>query len=329
MSTIEEAARTLAHRLEALLRAERGDPGLRVVDLRRLTGGASRETYSFDAMHTDGSRLELILRRDPPGTDRPGGMAREAAALRAAAAVGVPEPQLVVHSDDLALLGSAFIVMERIGGETIARRILREPQYAPARAAFARQCGHILARIHSIPRSTVANLDAPDPLETCAEDLRALDEPRPVLELGLRWLVSHRPPSTDRRTVVHGDFRNGNLVVGPDGIRAVLDWELVHWGDPAEDLGWLCVKAWRFGASAPVGGFGDYQDLLNGYVDGGGTPVDLPTLQWWEALGTLRWGLICIAQSRRHLDGTVRSVELAAIGRRTCEQEWDLLRLIR
>jgi hypothetical protein len=127
---------------------------------------------------------------------------------------------------------------------------------------------------------------------------------------------------------VHGDFRNGNLIVGPDGVRAVLDWELAHLGDPLEDLGWLCVKAWRFGSPLPVGGFGPVEDLVAGYERAGGRRVDLSALRWWEVLGTLRWGVICIVQTVTHLSGAVRSVELAAIGRRVCEVEWDLLELL-
>jgi len=318
----------LNERLEALLRAERNDSALRVENLRRLTGGASRETWSFDAVHADEARLGLILRRDLPGTGNPGGMAREAAALRAAAEAGVPEPALLLHSDDSRVLGTPFLIMEKIDGETIARRILREPEYQRVRGTLAYQCGEILARIHSIGREHIQGLAEPDPLADCAAALGALDEPRPVLELGLRWLRVNPPPSRRRRTVVHGDFRNGNLIVAPDGIRAVLDWEVVHWGDPAEDLGWLCVKAWRFGAPAPVGGFGSYEQLLAGYAAGGGAAVDMTAVRWWETLGTLRWGLGCIGMARRHLSGAIRSVELAAIGRRACEQEWDLLKLI-
>jgi aminoglycoside phosphotransferase (APT) family kinase protein len=326
---VAEAVTELDAQLEALLRAELGDPGVRVKDLVRLTGGASRETWSFSAIGSDATVRRLILRRDPPGVERPGGMAREAAALQAAAKAGVPEPAVLVHHDDPAALGAPFILMEYVEGETIARRILRDAEYAGARRFLARQCGEILARIHAIGRSDLPGLEEPDPMAVCAESLEALDEPRPVLDLGLRWLVNNRPAGSGRRTVVHGDFRNGNLIIGPDGVRAVLDWEIVHWGDPAEDLGWMCVKAWRFGAKAPVGGFGSYEDLLEGYVAAGGVPVDLETVRWWETFGTLRWGLGCIAQSRRHLDGGVRSVELAAIGRRACEQEWDLLHLIR
>ncbi|MGH9094383.1 MAG: phosphotransferase family protein [Acidimicrobiales bacterium] len=315
--------------LGELLRAEWGDPAARVADLHRLTGGASRETWSFDVIRGDGTRLPLILRRDPLGTERPEGLTHEANALRAAAGAGVPEPALLLHSDDPRWLGTPFMIMQRVEGQTIARRILREPEFETTRGSLAHQCGEILARIHAIDRAEIPGLEEPDPLAVCEATLQGLEEPRPVLELGLRWLRVNRRPEGSRRTVVHGDFRNGNLIVGSEGIRAVLDWEVVHWGDPAEDLGWMCVKAWRFGASPPVGGFGPYEQLLDGYASGGAPAVSLDAVKWWETLGTLRWGLGCIGQARRHLDGSVRSVELAAIGRRACEQEWDLLKLIR
>jgi hypothetical protein len=128
--------------------------------------------------------------------------------------------------------------------------------------------------------------------------------------------------------LVHGDFRLGNLIVGPEGLRAVLDWELTHLGNPAEDLGWLCVKAWRFGAQQPVAGVGSREDLLAAYREAGGADISVAELRWWEVLGTLRWGVICMTQAWAHLSGAHRSVELAAIGRRVCEQEWDLLLLL-
>ena len=162
--------------------------------LHHLTGGASRETWSFEVVDSDGSRRPLILRRDPPGTERPGGMANEAAALRAAAGAGVPEPALLVHRDDSSALDAPFMIMERVEGETIARRILREPEYERARGFLAYQCGEVLARIHSIDRSEIPGLEETDTLAGCAATLEALDEPHPVLELGLRWLRANRPP---------------------------------------------------------------------------------------------------------------------------------------
>ena len=289
-----------------------------VTGLRRLSGGASRETWSFAL---DGR--PLILRRDPPGAARSAGMLREAALFRAAAEVGVPVPDLLDASDDPSVLGSAFLVMAHVDGETIPRKILRDPEFAAARPRLARQCGEVLAKLHSIPLEDVPGLEDQDQVAQYRAVLDASGQPHPTFELAFRWLEEHRPAS-GRRTVVHGDFRNGNLIVGPDGIRAVLDWELAHAGDPTEDLGWLCVKSWRFGVALPVGGFGTYDDLIAGY----GGDVDREALRWWEVLGTLKWGIMCIMQTMAHTSGAIRSVELAAIGRRVCEVEWDLLEVL-
>jgi aminoglycoside phosphotransferase (APT) family kinase protein len=218
--------------------------------------------------------------------------------------------------------------MDHIHGETIPRRILRDDAFVAARPKLAAQCGRVLAAIHRVPVAGVPGLPpAADPLDQWRDTLDLLAQPHPAFELGLRWLAANRPTPRPP-TLVHGDFRNGNLIVGPDGLRAVLDWELAHAGDPLEDLGWLCVRAWRFGVDRRVGGFGDVEDLVAAYEAESATTIDLDALRWWETLGTLRWGVMCIMQASVHLTGAVRSVELAAIGRRVCENEWDLLNLL-
>lgn len=297
-----------------------------VENLSRLSGGASRQTWAFDLVPAAGEPRPRILRLDPPGAEA-GVLAREAALIRAAHDAGVPVPSVVALGDASGPFGRDFLVMERVAGETIPRRILRDTEFAGARPRLARQCGQILAAIHRIRPDTVRGLDGSDPLHRWRTALDETGEPHPAFELAFRWLQENRPART-RTTVVHGDFRNGNLIIGPEGVRAVLDWELAHVGDPLEDLGWLCVKAWRFGSQHPVGGFGSYAELLDGYRTAGGGEVDREALRWWEIFGTLKWGIICIVQARRHLTGTVRSVELAALGRRVCENEWDLLRMI-
>ncbi|MCR3718585.1 MULTISPECIES: phosphotransferase family protein [Prauserella salsuginis group] len=299
---------------------------------RRLSAGASRETWSFEANRPGAEPVRLVLRRDPSGQPDPETIAREAALLPAALRHGVPVPELVDHgthgepvTDDGATgLGAPYLISRHIEGETIPRRLLRDDDYAHARAGLAAELGRVLARIHRIPVDRVPGLPAPDPLAWLTEHYDALDEPLPTVEIALRWLHRHRPgPAGD--TLVHGDFRNGNLIVGPDGLRAVLDWELAHRGDPMEDLGWLCVKAWRFGAPEPVGGFGSRAQLLDGYAEVAGVRPDAGTLHWWEVYGTARWAVMCGMQARRHLSGQARSVELATVGRRVCEQEHDLL----
>jgi aminoglycoside phosphotransferase (APT) family kinase protein len=258
-------------------------------------------------------------------------MATEVALLRAARAEGVPVPAVVAADADVAsdALGPSWMVVERVEGETIARKILRDAEYGPALPVLAGQCGTALAGIHRIPPSTVPRLDHTDQVASLRLALDASGEPHPAFELGFRWLDRHRPAArAGEPGVVHGDFRLGNLIVGPDGLRAVLDWELAHAGDPLEDLGWLCVRAWRFGAEPRVGGFGTVDDLVAAYEAAAGTTVDRDALFWWEVLGTLKWGIICVMQAHTHLSGMVRSVELAAIGRRVCEVESDLLELL-
>jgi aminoglycoside phosphotransferase (APT) family kinase protein len=302
-----------------------------VTGLRRLSGGASRETWAFEA---DGA--PLILQRERPGGIRKAGMGTEVGLLRAARAAGVPVPG-VVSSDAEApagvggeALGSSWMVVDRVEGETIARKILRDDAFAGARPRLAAQCGDALARIHGIDPAPVPGLAATDQVAQFREALDAVGEPHPAFELGFRWLEANRPDRAAHAgaAVVHGDFRNGNLVVGPDGLRAVLDWELAHLGDPLEDLGWLCVRAWRFGERPRVGGFGEVDELVGAYEATAGTTVDRAALHWWEVLGTLKWGIICVVQASTHLTGVIRSVELAAIGRRVCEVEHDLLLLL-
>ena len=268
----------------------------------------------------DGSLRPLIVRRERAGRATAAGVPL-GGLLGAAARQGVPVPAVVADDGD-------FLVTERIEGETIARRILRDDAYAGARPKLAGQCGRALARIHRIPLDAVPGLEGGDQLQTWREMLDTLDRHHPAFELAFRWLADNRPPAT-RTAVVHGDFRNGNLIVGPDGLRAVLDWELAHTGDAMEDLGWLCVKAWRFGVNDKrVGGFGDVDQLIAGYEEESGVSVDPEVVRWWETLGTLKWGIMCILQSLAHLTGASRSVELATIGRRVCENEWDLLSLL-
>jgi aminoglycoside phosphotransferase (APT) family kinase protein len=297
-----------------------------IEDLTRLPGGASKDTWSFSARERDGGLRRLVLRADR--AESLGlSMALEAALLRAASSAGVPVPPVVGVGGESEGAGAAFLIMEFVDGETIPRRILRDGQLGAARSVLAEQCGRILAAVHRIPPAAVPGLPAGDPLEQLRSQLVQFGQPHPAFELGLLWLERTRP-ARSAECVVHGDFRNGNLIIGAEGIRAVLDWELAHLGEPLEDLGWLCVKAWRFGSKLPVGGFGTVEQLTAAYEGAGGGHVDAAALDWWTVFGTLRWGIICIAQTLAHVSGAVRSVELAAIGRRVCEVESDLMDLL-
>jgi aminoglycoside phosphotransferase (APT) family kinase protein len=254
-------------------------------------------------------------------------MPLEAAAIRAAAAAGLAVPEVVVV-DDGERLGSAGIVMGRVEGETVARRILRDEAFGAARQGLTAQLAAFVAGLQRIDPGAVAGLPVTDALRYLHEMYDQAGDVSPTFDFVLRWLRRHRPAGGADAVLVHGDLRLGNVIVGPEGLRAVIDWELVHGGDRMEDLAWLCVKAWRFGAAPEAAGVGTIEELLAAYEAAGGRPVDRAIFDWWLVEKTLQWGVMCMKQAAAHLTGLDRSVELAAIGRRVAEVEWDLLELL-
>jgi aminoglycoside phosphotransferase (APT) family kinase protein len=304
-----------------------------VSNVRRLSAGANQETWAFD-VETAESSVALILRRARGGFFQRStgiGLDIEAQVIIAAYTRGVPTPEVlyVLRPDDN--LGMGFL-MRRIEGETIPRKILRDPEFSTVRKSLARQCGQVLAAIHSVPVDAADGLKAFSPLERVEwlyDHHLATGCVRPVFSYAFTWLRANTPAGPDRVSLVHGDFRNGNLMISRQGIRAVLDWENAHLGDPAEDLGWLCVASWRFGnLEQPVGGFGSRDDLLLAYRAAGGCDVSALHLQFWEVYGSLYWGIVCARSIGEFRDGSDRSVERAMIARRGSEAEIDLLRLI-
>jgi len=298
----------------------------------KLSGGASQETWTFDIVHPAGN-VGAILRRAPPGygasSTRPG-LDAEAALMQLAHDAGLPSPRVLHVLRPEEGLGRGFI-MVRVEGETIARKILRDEEFAAARPLLARQVGRIAAGIHGLPEAKLPKLRSTTSTQDIAglgREYRSEGWPRPVFELALRWLADHDPGASREVTLVHGDFRHGNLIIGPDGVRAVLDWELAHFGDPMEDLGWICVNSWRFGEiDKPVGGFGTREELFAGYEDAG-RAVDPARVMFWEVMGTLRWGIMCGRMMQRFRSAPDHPMEQAMIGRRSSETEIDLLRLL-
>jgi aminoglycoside phosphotransferase (APT) family kinase protein len=298
-------------------------PGTGITALRSLSAGASRLSWSLDAV-VAGEPRELVLQRQRVPGQGNCDVGTEVRLLRAAAACGVPVPEVVAHDPVGTGVGGGFVVTTRVEGATLARVIQRDDAYAAARATFAADCGRILAAIHAVPVPDVAPLDGTDRLDRLAATMDSLTVRRPAFEYALRRLRSSRPPARPV-ALVHGDFRLGNLVMGPDGVRAVLDWELAHLGDPVEDLGWLSARPWRFGGPAPVGGIGDADALLAAYRSHGGAAVPPAELRWWQVYGALQWGVYCLLQAQVHLSGYFPSVELAVVGRRAAEMEYEVL----
>ncbi len=322
-----------ANALTSLATTHLGADGL--TDLRRLSGGASQETWAFDIRTQKGSE-SLVLRRAPGGGDGNAsgtaiGLETEAVLIRLAAQKGVAVPTVRYVATPADGIGSGF-VMNHVSGETLGSRIVRDEAFAAIRPHLAAQCGEALARLHAVPMGSLPTLrfsPAREEISRYQETYQAHAHPHPVFDLAFKWL-SDNTPDDDRITLVHGDFRNGNIMFDPKtGVRAVLDWELAHIGDPMEDLGWICVNSWRFGGiEKPVGGFGLREEMFTAYEAAGGPSIDPKRVKFWEVLGTLKWGVMCTTMYEAFKSGLDRSVERAAIGRRASETEIDLLYLL-
>lgn len=325
-------AADIADALRAALVRHGGADG-EVRALQRLTGGATKQTWAF-VWASEGRAEHLILQQmteTPAAPGRPPKLSAEqdAALMVVAREHGVPAPALRLVLDPADALGRGYVTV-RVDGETLGRKLVADAALAPARAVLARQCGAALAAVHRLPVQRLPFLQVLSP----ADELRlygallgGLERRHAALAYAVRWVADHLPARWTE-AVVHADFRTGNLIVGPDGLRCVLDWEIARIGDPMQDLGVLCLRTWRFGGALPVGGFGTREDLYTAYEAAGGERVDRERVRFWEVFNNLKWAISCVRRgSARRADGRPAGIELASIGRRLEEPLWDLLGL--
>ena len=330
MSEAEELAAALAPWV-----SERFGAAASIGELKLLAGGASQQAWRVDVSTPDAA-LALIVRRDLGGCMFATALSRadEFAVIELAYRAGVPAPQPHAYLADLA--GRPAFVMGCLDGETIGRRIVREPGLADARRALPAQMGRALAAIHAVPVDSAAFLPGPTAGEGAAayglrmleHELARVAEPYPALELGLAWLWRHMPSELPP-VLCHGDYRVGNVVVNGAGLVGVLDWEFAHRGHPGEDLTFGAIRAWRFGeAGKRYGGVGDVAEFLAAYNAARGTAFTERELYWFEVASNLKWAIATLTQARRHLSGQEPSLELASLGRMTAEIELEILSLI-
>ena len=301
-----------------------------IVNLEPLTGGASKEIWKFE-VNANGKSDRYILRRGS-GVEGPLAIktSDEAKIQKTVRKLGAQVPEIIAVSSLDEELGDAYI-MKFVDGESIARKILRDEEYKNTLPKLAFECGQSIAKIHQADINEFPFL----PSKTVFEQINDLyqtyvsfNQPSPVFEYTHLWLKKQNFGEIND-ALVHGDFRLGNIIVGKDGLKSVIDWELAHIGNPLQDLGWICGNSWRFGnTNKVVGGFGDLADLLKGYNSVSNYHVDENMVKAWQVFGTFRWGVICLIQASAHLTGSINSVEKAAIGRRVSETEIDIVDLL-
>jgi aminoglycoside phosphotransferase (APT) family kinase protein len=326
--------------LAQFLAAASGAEAVEVTNLAPLRGGAIQENWALDARFS-GGRLagdrQLVLRTAAPtGVGASLGRIEEFAVLKAAFAAGVTVPEPLFASEDAAIFGKPFFIMQRIAGTAAAHRITRDPALEPALPVIAERLGQELARIHAIrpPRPDLAFLPAYEevgPAQQIAGFRAYLERhpvPRPVLEWGIFWLEKHAPPPTEP-VLCHHDFRTGNYMLNGPNLTGILDWEFAGWGDPHEDIGWFCCKGWRFARlDREAGGIADRAPFYRGYERISGRSIDRARVFFWEVLANLRWAVIALQQTDRYMVGGERSLDLALTGRRATECELEILMLL-
>ena len=302
----------------------------KVSNLEPLTGGASKEIWKFEVSNAKQS-TKMILRRGS-GIEGPLAIktADEARIQKEVIKVGAPVPLILAVSKNEEELGDSYI-MHFVEGESIARKILRDKEYKKALPILAYQCGEAIAKIHNVDINNFSFLPrkpAEDQLEDLYSTYQSFEQPSPVFEYAYLWLKEQNFGNF-QESLVHGDFRLGNIIVNAEGLQSIIDWELAHIGNPLQDLGWVCGNSWRFGKNEKVvGGFGELEDLLEGYNSVSKLKVDKEMVRCWQVFGTFRWGVICLIQAYAHLNGTINSIEKAAIGRRVSETEIDIVDLL-
>ena len=336
MTTMD--ADEIKERVGMYLTAETGRP-VTVIEAQILAGGASRDSWSFSALFTDGSQARFVLRRDLPTTMNESALTRadEFAMMRAAFEHGIKCAQVRWLCEDPEPLGQPFFIMDYVDGVSIGRKVMTAQELAQARQMLPAQMAEQLALIHRLDWKSHALdfLAQPKTINPAREAVAnayglvdALDANVPALEYILRWCDLHAP-AAERITFIHGDFRVGNLLVDSDGLAAVIDWEFAHIGDPCEELGYLCLRDWRFGNdSLRTSGLSQREPFIQMYEQYADISVDRSAVDWWEVFGNVRWAIICLKQAQRHLSGQDPSVELASLGRRSLDMQAEALALI-
>jgi aminoglycoside phosphotransferase (APT) family kinase protein len=312
-----------------------------IAGLELLSGGAIQENWGFDAEFAGGrlaGQQRLVLRTDAPtGIAASLGRIEEFAVLEAVHAAGVSVPEPLFACANAGVFGKPFFVMRRVPGTAQGSQITTDPALEPELPGIAARLGHELARIQAIrpPSADLGFLPSIGAAQHIADFRGYLDrypQPRPVLEWAIRWLETHVPEPL-APVLCHRDFRTGNymLDISSEGaaLTGILDWEFAGWGDPDEDIGWFCCKGWRFARlDREAGGIADRAPFYSGYESAAGRRLDPQRVFFWEVLANVRWAVIALQQSDRHILGGARDLGTAIIGRRASECELELLMLL-
>jgi aminoglycoside phosphotransferase (APT) family kinase protein len=325
---------SLAERLGVYLARTWGEP-VTVEKLARISGGASRETYRFDAVLASGRRL-LILRRDPPGslieTDR----RSEYLALKSFHGRGVAAPEPLILELEGAELERPFFIMARVEGGATGSPF-QPNAYEPNAAKLGEDFFSTLGRIAAADPASLPIAEACEApaLDGCWK--RELDywsgvieadelHPQPIVRAAIRRLYRHPPPPAQKISVVHGDYRSGNFLHDGQGhVLAILDWEMAHLGDPLEDLGWAMDPLWRHNETHRVAGMLPRAEAIAVWERASGLKVDPAAFVWWELFASVKGQAIWTSSAKEYRDGGYMEPILGFSGWLTARRHDEIL----
>lgn len=304
----------------------------------RLEGGAIQENYALDLDVSGGAycgRLSTVLRTSAQtGVVDSHNRLSEFILTHTAYEAGVLVPQQLWCCEDETVIGKPFSIMMRATGEARREILACDESVAAARTTIAEQLGQQLAKIHTISpdRHTFDFLTPPlSPALSAISYYRAQLDKRsgayPAIEWGLRWLERHAPADSEI-VLVHRDFRVGNFLIDDGVLNAILDWEFAGWGDPHEDIGWLCARCWRFeNTNRELGGIAERAPFYHAYQQSSGRKIDPVRVRYWEVYAHVRWAMIALQQADRYLVGGEANLDAALSGLRLAELEIEILRM--
>ena len=337
----------LKNKVEKYL-SERLNTTVEISNMTSLSGGACQDNYLTDLSIKSGdwSGNHSFVFRTDKGASLFSSLSRieEFKVIQMAYNAGVKTPRPIWLEESRSTIGNPFYFMEKISGKANGRYIVKDSSLNSIRKSFSKFLAENLSKIHYIKPDTCFDIELRKKLtrfndknpksiaEYAIKDLEnqviLLKEPHPAIDLMINWLYSNLK-DTDEPVLVHGDFRTGNFMVTPEEVTGIVDWEFAHFGDRHEDIAWLCMRDWRFGKlNKEVGGFTSRTEFYTDYEEYSGINVDPEKVRFWEVIGNLRWACGSAAQAERHISGADKGIELASIGRRTCEMELEAMRLI-
>jgi aminoglycoside phosphotransferase (APT) family kinase protein len=323
-------------KIESYLQSKYG-PTTKVQSVVSLVGGACQDNYRVQFFEKNDTPHDIVLRSDKGGSLLSSlSKETEFKVCELAFQKGVKTPKPYFLEKDPSWLGTPFYTMQRISGNASPKYIIKDKEIQDYRKSqLIQDLAKNLAIIHSIQPVESVSIGTNDVdeyhksiLQSMRDSLDELLEPRIAVELVLNW-IRDKFPKIQELSLVHGDFRTGNFLVSPSGLEGIVDWEFAHWGDPMEDLAWLCLRDWRFGKlKLEAGGFSTRSELYSEYERFSKSPLDPKRVLFWEIIGNLRWAVGTVQQAERHLRGKDKGIELLSIGRRTCEIEHEMMRLV-